>query len=663
MRNLRTENLRFTNEITKLSEKNTEAQRRLDIATASENAMKRELKSAEASIRGLKDDLTRTKALVAQSRTSCANDVRRRDRQIDTLKKQLAEAGRARGSRPNPAITTITVTGSISEPVPSPTKTGSTMSDDFTLRGETTTTLAKISQNLSEENEAILAIVSRSMAQMREMSGWDDGRAEDAQINQQQPVEDMANEMESVIEHMRNILNNPSFVPIDEVVVREEEINRLKDGWVKMETRWRDAMRLIDGWRKRMAAGGSPIGDDELKLGFKLGSVHLSDVSRLRDSGELALPPLSEDPAEAEHGEIPSSESLHLVPAPDADEEHSSDSESDIYGDDGDGGGNEEAEEEQAGVEENAEGSAEPEPQEEAEAQVEPEPEAEPQPEPEPERESSPLPEPPQLSPLRKSESAGNRGSQTMRRTRTRPTNAGAGRASESQDTQTTTSANNTQKRAFEMPSRRPTRIASRVAEPKGYMRPQVRTKAGEAEPKKAAVPAAGPKKPVQETAAKPKPAKPKEERNGPHTNNTLGKPTPRKPFPRPAEPVSQQSPLTMSNIAAKLAASEREADAARVRAKLKAARKSSGKQLPEEADPVEPAEKMDPEPAPAAEEGLNDNVENVDPVKQDPAIEKETQLKPEKRKRDVRMSKRNSRRRSTLSPWELETLMSGNKK
>ncbi|KFY83122.1 hypothetical protein V500_10161, partial [Pseudogymnoascus sp. VKM F-4518 (FW-2643)] len=46
--------------------------------------------------------------------------------------------------------------------------------------------------------------------------------------------------------------------------------------------------------------------------------------------------------------------------------------------------------------------------------------------------------------------------------------------------------------------------------------------------------------------------------------------------LPRPASALAQESPLTMASIAAKLAATEREADAARVRAKLKAAKLSS---------------------------------------------------------------------------------------
>ncbi|KAF4981301.1 hypothetical protein FZEAL_2878, partial [Fusarium zealandicum] len=120
----------------------------------------------------------------------------------------------------------------------------------------------------------------------------------------------------------------------------------------------------------------------------------------------------------------------------------------------------------------------------------------------------------------------------------------------------------------------------------------------------------------------------------------------------------------TMANIAAKLAASEREADAARVRAKLRAARGTRGVKKPTIApSPPEPqaAEPpaQEPKPKPKAS-----GFEDVDPVKRDPAPAEEQQqqqLKPEKRRRDRRTSKTASRRRSTLSPWELEALMTGN--
>ena len=96
-----------------------------------------------------------------------------------------------------------------------------------------------------------------------------------------------------------------------------------------------------------------------------------------------------------------------------------------------------------------------------------------------------------------------------------------------------------------------------------------------------------------------------------------------------------------MATIAAKLAATEREADAARVRAKLKAARMKSA---------------VDTKlmPPPAKKEG-----EDVEPVKSD-RDGVEVELGSKKRKAGARQGGRASRRRSTLSPWELESLILG---
>jgi len=121
-------------------------------------------------------------------------------------------------------------------------------------------------------------------------------------------------------------------------------------------------------------------------------------------------------------------------------------------------------------------------------------------------------------------------------------------------------------------------------------------------------------------------------------------------------EPPQQQSPLTMATIAAKLAASEREADAARVRAKLQA---FWGARRPAPAEPQATQK-------PASEIQQEAEVEDVDPIKRDPVGEpqqhqQQQTSKPEKRKRDNRTNRVASRRRSTLSPWELDSLISGN--
>jgi len=116
--------------------------------------------------------------------------------------------------------------------------------------------------------------------------------------------------------------------------------------------------------------------------------------------------------------------------------------------------------------------------------------------------------------------------------------------------------------------------------------------------------------------------------------------------LPRPRDnALPQQSPLTMATIAAKLAATEREADAARVRAKIKASRMKTA--APSNVDAVK---LMPPPPQKESEEPAKSDMETVTTDEQ---VTK-------KRKAPARQGGRASRRRSTLSPWELESLILG---
>lgn len=612
MRSLRAENLKLVNEVSQLNEKNAEARRKAAIAESSENALKAQLKSADSAVRRLKEEVARTKALVAQTRSTCANDVRRRDRQIDTLKKQLGEAGRARGSRTNPAITTINVTGNFGAEKETPSGRSSTTADDYSLRSETNAFLAKLAQDLGEENEAILVTMRNTVDRLRQMSGWDNGAGDGSSVVKQPGWGDVSTELEAVMDHMKTILTNPSFVPIEEVEMREEEINRLKDGWVKMESRWREAVHLIDGWRKRMAASGKPVCDEELQMGLRLSPVRIGDAE---GSGRGRLFHLSA----VEEEEVEEMEDVQPSPSPSAEEppnlepeEHSSELELEAPREDV---------KRVSGIYKKAVAHEEP---------------ASPQPG--SFSDSSPLPEPPQISPLRNSPSAGNRGTGARRglaslraATDERP-NKDLSRDGKSQGT-TTRSVR------FERP-RSPSRTsldAALLSGPKDNK--SVDEEEGDEE---------GDDKPVD---------------NYDSDDDELASGPPQKtprtgasklPVPRNGDGATQQqSPLTMARIAAKLAASEREAEAARVRGKLQSFR---GAKRPTIAQP-QPEQSEAPAPAPPPPQ--EEESEDVDPVKRDPA-EQAQQVRPEKRKRDRQTGKAASRRRSTLSPWELDSLISG---
>lgn len=359
LRTVRAESLRQTNDIQRLQDKYTEATRKLALSEASEASLKTQLKTAEAAIHRLKDEAARQKTLVAQTRAACANEVRKRERQIEGLKKAVTEAGRARGMGRGGALV-VSVTGSPLPPALSSSKLAgedeteasfasgpvATANPDglYDLRSETNAFLAELAKGLSEENEHLLGLVRGTMGRLKDMSGW-----EYNDIQNVTGVAEMASEIDAILEHLRTILTNPSFVPIEEVVVREDEINRLRHGWEKMESRWQEAVHLIDGWKRRMQVSGRPVNMEELKMGLRLSPVRVKNVEETNqgraigmDVGplRLGLSPVAEHDVDEQQmcdgarngldGEPSPSGSLRLVPAPRTEEAGYADDGSDV---------------------------------------------------------------------------------------------------------------------------------------------------------------------------------------------------------------------------------------------------------------------------------------------------------------------------------------------
>ncbi|KAK2595130.1 Ribosomal RNA-processing protein 7 A [Conoideocrella luteorostrata] len=645
MRGLRAENLKLTEDVSRLTTKYAEAQRKADISMAAEDSLKTQLKSAEANAKAQKEEVARMKSLVAQSRSSCATEIRRRDRQIDTLKKQFGEAGRSRGSRGNPAVMTITVTGDIGREKANTALTGSPTAYGSELRSETNATLANLAEHLTEENDTILGMMQRAMAQLQDMSGWVRDDKEDAHVHKRPSCEDMAAEIGSVMDHMRMLLTNPSFVPLEEVVIREEEINRLKTGWVKMEDRWRDAVHLMDGWRRRMAASGKPVCDEELQMGMRLSPVRVNDVE-VKGTGISCLSAVKEESEEQAHD-------FSRSPCP-PNKEIFGDAEGENYDDE-----EEQLDSDVTDYEDNAliEEQAAPNNDQDISDQTDRDQELRK----DDSLESIPIPERPQLSPLRNSSSAGNRGFLRNEHTQPRPngvvTNDEGSNHNQASESKSMRSLP-VRPRALAPLSRLPSRISKPAERPRSPSRPSLDDVLL---PKRDTTMNSVEKDDDHEATAQ---QGDKDEETTTHTskstaNQASSRLTSHTTAFRTTEPTAQQSPLTMSNIAAKLAAAEKEADAARVRAKLRAARGStrgaSRPTIPSTAATI-PANPLNGESIITRPE----DEETGDPAKQDPAPS-EDPVKPEKRKRDRKASKTASRRRSTLSPRELETLISGN--
>jgi hypothetical protein len=566
----------------RLQTKYTEAQRKLGIAEAADRAMKMQLRSAEQAARGLKEEMGRMKILVNQTRAQCANDVRKRERVIEGLKKHVGEGGRARGTGKTVGVVNISVTAGVGSEVTGGSNLG-TDDEGYNLRMETNEFLTELARGLSEENENLCCLVRRTVETLRTLSGCEKDAQEGGMVVQvESGYASLAGEMDIVIEHLRTLLTNPSFVPLEEVEVREEEIIRLREGWEKMEARWREAMQMMDGWRKRMARSGQTVNLEELKMGLMLSPLKPSEGMEEKGSQLSTLMEEGEGDTQADIEAMEDS-GIEPIVEPNFDAEDSDLSESSIFDD-------EPAEEVQAHPQE----------------------------------------------PLQTENFSLNEVSLT-RFSPLRETNGNRGLTTQQKDAFTTIVEENSYD-LLQMDSSFP----GKASETKFSSLSQIK--------KENIQPSPAPSDEIsllktshpQERVRQPSPGKSSLPDAAPKFAQTPRlKDTTSSRLPRPREnQLPEQSPLTMATIAAKLAATEREADAARVRAKIKAARMKRAGDKDARAMPPSPKK----------------NLEDVDPVKEEGHEEGVSR----KRKAGVRQGGRASRRRSTLSPWELESLILG---
>ncbi|CAD6442568.1 d1e81114-b461-49f9-ab54-fe189ed26e97 [Sclerotinia trifoliorum] len=675
IRALRADALRSTTDMERITTKNAELQRKVGIADATERALKTQLRSAEQAVKGLKEDMARMRVLVGQTRAQCANEVRKKERVIEGMKKHVAEGGRARGSGKAVGVATINVVPGVGGENGSGAGMG-TDDEGYDLRMETNEFLTELARGLSGENESLGGLVRRTIETLRTVSGCEKEEEQEGNmvVQMEGSYEHLASEMEVVIEHLRTILTNPSFVSLEEVEVREEEITRLREGWEKMESRWKDAVQMMDGWRHRMARSGQTVNIEELKMGLSL--------SPFKPTAEpnyevLQLSMVQEEDEEEDEDEGDTQADIDAMddsgigghPEPEFhDEEELSDAESSIFEEEPEQTRQEEfeAEEEEEGedeVEEEDYDEVAEEQQQPADMTLDT---------------VSSLPgTPPQMSPLRET-TKGNRGSPTKlspkgfttiieentwdllqleqssynHKSISTPTPKPLPRKETKEEAKQLFVASTDETSVPKTPAPTLSAHSSTRSSTRSSVVRETRSSAARA---------ASAKKPAHQTP-KPK-ATPKIQ---------LQPPTSASRLPRPPHIPPQQSPLTMASIAAKLAASEREADAARVKAKLKAAKlarsaaSTTSTTAPRSKSPIKKREPevtklMPPSSSPVREE----------PTKSE-STSGRTMRSPEKdlsavsnRKRKVRASRdkehgRAARRRSTLSPWELESLILG---
>ena len=288
LRTMRAEESRKNHEIERLTTKNNDSTRALAQAQAAERAATAEVKRVEKAMKSLQDQSAKLKTTLAQVKTQCTNDVRKRDLELTRLKTHLQ--GQQRGNKVGMTAPSITMT-----PSNGIRKVDTTLHDladaEYSLKQETTEFLTQLSQSLSDENDNLILLIRGTLGTVRELLGLPASQRQqpDSAIgsmgsaenntSSKPPVnmlhalptayETLAADMDATLEHLKSILTSPNFVSIEEVEIREEEIVKLREGWERMEQRWKEVLVMMEGWRKKMDTGVT-LNIDDLRRGIGL---------------------------------------------------------------------------------------------------------------------------------------------------------------------------------------------------------------------------------------------------------------------------------------------------------------------------------------------------------------------------------------------------------
>ena len=303
----RTLSIQQTQTIAHLETRNADLDRQLALSNTQEKTAKATLRSAETRTRALREEMARLKGTVAQIRGQCANDLRRRDGEMKRLKRHL-EGRRGRdGTSGHVGVVVITPGAPRSQQQSrgAPDECTNVASPDYSLKQETTDFLTRLSQGLSDENDALIGLIRNTLATLRSLQGLptdavNSGNDSTTQ-DQTEPVnvtmmappsyEELAADTDEVLEHLRGLLTNPSFVPLEEVEIRDDEILKLREGWERMSARWKEAVSMMDGWRKRMLDTGDIVNIDDLTKGMNLAV----EIPTATESGEEYESKLGDD--------------------------------------------------------------------------------------------------------------------------------------------------------------------------------------------------------------------------------------------------------------------------------------------------------------------------------------------------------------------------------
>ncbi|KAK5090256.1 hypothetical protein LTR05_000427 [Lithohypha guttulata] len=275
---LRTEQSQYVLDLQRLQDKNIQFQNELTASEARQRSLINSAKKSQNQTREIKEQMLKMKSTLDQVRAKSISDIRKRDVEIEKLREHLK--GMNRGKKESGSENAKLRTGSVQQKHVKHEARSQQDHDtsEWCLEKEPNDFLTAVLNETTSENVALRKIVGDSMKYLKALTGLEEqqhqkpvsdidnaigipGQYRDRNIENPTslatsesliPVQQLASSMSEVLSHCQNILRDPSFVPIEEVQVRDEEIAKLKTGWEKMADHWKEAVTMMSSWRQKM---------------------------------------------------------------------------------------------------------------------------------------------------------------------------------------------------------------------------------------------------------------------------------------------------------------------------------------------------------------------------------------------------------------------------
>lgn len=208
---------------------------------------KDDLSKANVEMKQLRDSLAKTTAALNHTKTQTSNDLRKRDAQIARMKEHLADGGTVRRSKATSSMTIKTTsTGLSSGP---PTFASYVTYDPSLQHGlmkESDEQLTKLAHDVSRENDQLAELLQATLASLDALVEIEE-EEHPLFSSTSQSIIMLEAQLKVRLTAIRDILDMPNYVPIQEVETRDVKIKTLQQRLIQIESEWGAAQNVLKG--------------------------------------------------------------------------------------------------------------------------------------------------------------------------------------------------------------------------------------------------------------------------------------------------------------------------------------------------------------------------------------------------------------------------------